>query len=395
MNLITLHNRICYNSAKGRGTDERFWTFFHQDCYRTVLCSKTTPVLKHQWVHIHYMRNKKDIHFNKILEACALHGITDLLQFRYNWNQEVITKFYSTHTFDKKETIFMWVTNGRRFNIKLAQFAQILGFSSHLDIIKKLHSERVMMPWEMTPMYILNSDFWVPKVDGLLPHFLVLYKMMKKTLAPRIGYSEAIPTYEQNLLDALMKLMRFDVFEYIVDEILNIATNPLRSFGFAPYIQYMIEVVAHEKFYKDVRHEPLCPVVPKDPRTHRIASPPPVVGPSRTTCSGGASSSSANSSFLKMFWGIFAICHRMDLCTDVMKQRLQIVWCNQVVVHSQQDEPLLEFPDVPVFPPIPDPYASPTPAELAAFGIGLARAPDDDNDDEEEANDDEEMENNM
>jgi hypothetical protein len=30
--------------------------------------------------------------------------------------------------------------------------------------------------------------------------------------------------------------MRFDVFEYIVDEIWNITTNPLRSCGFAPYI---------------------------------------------------------------------------------------------------------------------------------------------------------------
>jgi hypothetical protein len=43
--------------------------------------------------------------------------------------------------------------------------------------------------------------------------------MMRKTLAPRIGYSEAIPAYERNLLDSLMKPMRFDVFEYIVDEI--------------------------------------------------------------------------------------------------------------------------------------------------------------------------------
>jgi hypothetical protein len=25
------------------------------------------------------MRNKKDMHFNRIIEACDLHGITDLL----------------------------------------------------------------------------------------------------------------------------------------------------------------------------------------------------------------------------------------------------------------------------------------------------------------------------
>jgi hypothetical protein len=40
--------------------------------------------------------------------------------------------------------------------------------------------------------------------------------MMRKTLTPRIDYLEAIPTYERNLLDALMKQVRFDVFEYIV-----------------------------------------------------------------------------------------------------------------------------------------------------------------------------------
>jgi hypothetical protein len=53
----------------------------------------------------------------------------------------------------------MWMTNGRRFHVKLSQFAQILGLSSQLDIPKKLHSERVMMPREMSPMYNHNNDF--------------------------------------------------------------------------------------------------------------------------------------------------------------------------------------------------------------------------------------------
>jgi hypothetical protein len=67
----------------------------------------------------------------------------------------------------------------------------------------------------------------------------------------------------------------------------------------------MIETVAHEKFYKDVKHEPLRLVVLKDPRTHRTASPPPVVAPSCSTHSGGASSSSVQGSrTLKMFQGI-------------------------------------------------------------------------------------------
>jgi hypothetical protein len=79
---------------------------------------------------------------------------------------------------------------------------------------------------------------------------------------------------------------------------------------------------------------------------------------------------------------------------DVMEQCLQIVRCNQEIIHSQRDEPLLEFLDVPIFPPVPDPYASLTPTKLASFGIGHARVDDDDDDEEEEeeANNDEETE---
>jgi UDP-N-acetylglucosamine pyrophosphorylase len=110
-----------------------------------------------------------------------------------------------------------------------------------------------------------------------------------------------------------MKPTCFDVFEYIMDEICNIAANPTRSCGFAPYIQFMIETVAHEKSYKDVKHEPLHLAVPKDPRTHRTTSPPPVVAPSCSTHSDGASSSSAQGSLmLKMFRGIFTKCRRSD-----------------------------------------------------------------------------------
>jgi hypothetical protein len=79
MNVMHLLNNPCYSSSKERGTDENFWTFFHQDWYRTVLYLKSFPVVNHQYVDIEYMRNNKGMHFNRILEACDLHGITDLI----------------------------------------------------------------------------------------------------------------------------------------------------------------------------------------------------------------------------------------------------------------------------------------------------------------------------
>jgi hypothetical protein len=86
------------------------------------------------------------------------------------------------------------------------------------------------------------------------------------------------------------------------------------------------------------------------------------------------------------------MCHRTDQCLDVIEQRMEIVCRNQEIIHSQWDEPLLEFPDVHVYPSVTDSYASLTHAELAAFGIDPSYAPvgsDDDDDDEEAVNDDE------
>jgi hypothetical protein len=46
LNVVHLHSKACYNLVKERGTDERFWTFFHQDWYRTVLYPKSSLVVK-------------------------------------------------------------------------------------------------------------------------------------------------------------------------------------------------------------------------------------------------------------------------------------------------------------------------------------------------------------
>jgi hypothetical protein len=140
-----------------------------------------------------------------------------------------------------------------------------------------------------------------------------------------------------------------------------------------------------------VAHEPLHPAVPKEQRSHHT-SPPLDVARTHTTRSGGASSSSStNSRFFKMFWGIFAMRRRIDQCMDVMETCLDIVHHNQEIIHSQRDESLIDFPDVPIYPHVPDSYASLTPAELATFGIrpSLASA-DYDDDDEGAANDEEE-----
>jgi hypothetical protein len=52
------------------------------------------------------------------------------------------------------------------------------------------------------------------------------------------------------------------------------------------------------------------------------------------------------------------MCCHTDQRLDVLEQQMRISHHNMEIIHSQRDEPLHEFPNVPVFPPVEDPYAS-------------------------------------
>jgi hypothetical protein len=76
-----------------------------------------------------------------------------------------------------------------------------------------------MTTQEMPPLYVPDSSLHPSNTDGLLPHFAVLHRILRTTLAPRIGDANAIPAYDRNLLDAITKNEHFDAFYYIADEI--------------------------------------------------------------------------------------------------------------------------------------------------------------------------------
>jgi hypothetical protein len=44
-NIVTLRATLCYNKSKEMDIDARFWTFFQQDWYGTVLFTKTKPMV--------------------------------------------------------------------------------------------------------------------------------------------------------------------------------------------------------------------------------------------------------------------------------------------------------------------------------------------------------------
>jgi hypothetical protein len=75
--------------------DYRFHPLFQQDFYESVIMTKSKPVANSQWIDWTYMENKHDLIFDGVIAACQAKHLRDILDFKKDWNNEVIAQFYA------------------------------------------------------------------------------------------------------------------------------------------------------------------------------------------------------------------------------------------------------------------------------------------------------------
>jgi hypothetical protein len=186
------------------------------------------------------------------------HGIKDVMELKYDWNDEVILQFYSTLYLDKKSNPLFWMTEDEIYSVSLIRFTAILGIKDHTHYPKKLHVDHVM---ELNWMHFMyeKDEYKLSKLEGFKPFFLVLHRILQNTLSPREGDSSSVPQYERNILHAISEEGRFNVFDFIFQEIWNVVVSNNRLCDYAPYIMKMIEKVSKKTFVKNVEHTKLRP----------------------------------------------------------------------------------------------------------------------------------------
>ena len=83
-------NNAC-EQPKDLRIDYMFWNEFHFNFYAsTIFNSKKSRIVKIQYVDWKEMKEKNEPEFNKVIKACELFSLTDIMSFRYNWNEEVL-----------------------------------------------------------------------------------------------------------------------------------------------------------------------------------------------------------------------------------------------------------------------------------------------------------------
>jgi uncharacterized protein YdeI (YjbR/CyaY-like superfamily) len=145
--------------------DPCFWTFFLADWYRSVYQSKKKHVVNMQWTDWDFIQKEKNNCpvFAKVIAACEHHGIKDVMELKYDWNDDVILLFYSTLYLDEKSNELFWMTEDEIYSISLVRFAAILGLQDHTRYLK-------MELNQMCYMYE-KDEYKLSKVEGFEPIF--------------------------------------------------------------------------------------------------------------------------------------------------------------------------------------------------------------------------------
>jgi hypothetical protein len=263
------------------------------------------------------------------------------------------------------------MTDGKQCVITVREFARMLGLEHQLtkESMAQIHSYNVLKPEEMQFMYAPGAVAHPPKIRNFLPELNTLHRLLRATLAPHIGDATACPQYERNHIQFYVQKQRFSVFDFVLQEIINISRTTLHSCGYTPQIMMMIERVTGQKFLKDHEITDLKPQNPTAP-TITMDVPSTSMAP-HATRSGSAAppacSSSSSGGILRVLKSMFAWCRDTRQLQDVLlsNQRRQ----NEKMGIDKFDEfPLL-------VPPLDDnPFASLSADDIVAMEAN----PDDD-----------------
>jgi hypothetical protein len=222
------------------------------------------------------------------------------------------------------------MTDGTKYSISIDRFASILGLGASTKHSLNLHDGNVLGLNQMASMYE-SSEFNAPTITNLKSEMIVLHRVIRKTLAPREGDSSRVPQFERNLLKAICETTKFNAFDFIFQEMCNIAISNNRVYAYAPYIMALVEAMSKRTFVKDMEHIPLRP-------KKQCRSVPPLAAfvPSAAPTSSMDEprlSSSGRSTFFKLFKGLFSIFQSNKQTMDVVHELQEVLPENQRNLH--------------------------------------------------------------
>ena len=127
------------------------------------------------------MKAKNEPELNKVIKACELFGLTDIMSFRYNQNEEVLAQFHSTFFYSIYTDEIHWMTEGQNYRVDFVTFSRILGFGEEERGFTYIHGEARAEIHDIAYMWIdrRSTD---GKVSGLKSYYYILNNLIRHTI---------------------------------------------------------------------------------------------------------------------------------------------------------------------------------------------------------------------
>jgi hypothetical protein len=105
---------------------------------------------------------------------------------------------------------------GQKYEITVKGFARLLRLEHQLEMPPEaqIHTFGVLELDEIQFMYALGAEAHPPNVLNFKLKLNTLHRLLRVTLAPKIGDSSACPRYEQKLIQFYVQKKKLSVFDY-------------------------------------------------------------------------------------------------------------------------------------------------------------------------------------
>jgi hypothetical protein len=225
----------------------------------------------------------------------------------------VIAQFYATVCFEEHRDTrkLYWMTESQWYEVSYSHFARLFEFGRKDANRPRIHLALKLEVRKIKFMYPRSKQGNFGETTDMLPFYVYLNRLFRRTETPREGDGTKILAYNRNILAAIAPNangFEFSVFNFIWEEIKAISENSLKSCGYAPYLMHMIERVTARIFFCEKEHKPLwiknnlrAPV--EDSRAAAPHSSPP-----RTARGRGQPRDKPPSPIQKIFSLLFGIC---------------------------------------------------------------------------------------
>jgi hypothetical protein len=210
------------------------------------------------------MEAQHDPIYNQVIVACESHHIKNLMGVHYDWNVEVIAKFYPILYIEDAGGArrIHWMTEGEWYDISYDDFASHFSFGAADAHHFRLHIHNPLDEGEMKFMYAPRQEGNVGMTNGLYTLYSVLNRFFRKTVCPRDGDPTNISQFTKDLLANMRDgSLPLSVMDFVWEEIKGISLNC----DFAPYLMFIVKDVTSRNFLKESKHMPFRPNPTKKP----------------------------------------------------------------------------------------------------------------------------------